>query len=387
MAPITRKRGSSSDEVTVLSSGEEEGTTLSETTVSSLLEQVTVTRTPARATRTPSTSSTRTPSTSSTITKSSSLRRSSTSTPPAKRPRLATKAAVEKVKEVDLDKEVQEEFDRLESLKAMLAKTSVAVTYQGSPQARPRTVKVDAPLGAKMTPAMVMERMMGRGGTPDAGSPARVGTPARQTGTPARVKVTPGRQTVTPSRMTTPGRSTVTPARVTPGRPTLTPGGVKVTPREGVKPGTTPRSVGRASRPIVKSTPKPRPALAKAAAKPLVKPKPPPRVPKVIERGPIDCLDPIIVETDMGFPCNYCQPPGSFKKRREMIRHLQAEHPEELVLPEQRNPDLTGLFNCSTCAAVFHSKFTRRVHQRAHLKAASGACDRYYRYYLAFGTK
>ena len=42
---------------------------------------------------------------------------------------------------MELDREVQEEFDRLESLKELLAKTSVAVTYQGSPQAKPRTVK------------------------------------------------------------------------------------------------------------------------------------------------------------------------------------------------------------------------------------------------------
>ena len=61
----------------------------------------------------------------------------------------------------------------------------------------------------------------------------------------------------------------------------------------------------------------------KAKAKPLVKtplrptpkrplqlverPKPAPRVPKIIDRGPIDCCDSLVVETDMGFPCNFCE--------------------------------------------------------------------------------
>ena len=35
--------------------------------------------------------------------------------------------------------------------------------------------------------------------------------------------------------------------------------------------------------------------------------KPAPRVPKLIDRGPIDCFDSLIVETDMGFPCNFCE--------------------------------------------------------------------------------
>ena len=58
----------------------------------------------------------------------------------------------------------------------------------------------------------------------------------------------------------------------------------------------------------------------KVKAKPLVKtptpkrplqlaemPKPVPRVPKIIDRGPIDCCDSLVVETDMGFPCNFCE--------------------------------------------------------------------------------
>ena len=56
----------------------------------------------------------------------------------------------------------------------------------------------------------------------------------------------------------------------------------------------------------------------KVKAKPFVKtpkrplqlaemPKPVPRVPKIIDRGPIDCCDSLVVETDMGFPCNFCE--------------------------------------------------------------------------------
>ena len=153
----------------------------------------------------------------------------------------------------------------------------------------------------------------------------------------------------------------------------------------------------------------------KVKAKPFVKtpkrplqlaemPKPVPRVPKIIDRGPIDCCDSLVVETDMGFPCNFCevtllfwlssthtcstlyisQVSQNFSHRREMIGHLQKEHPEELT-PEQSNPDLTGLFPCATCGTVFHSKFIQRTHQKAHAKAKLGTCDKYFRYYLSFG--
>ena len=74
----------------------------------------------------------------------------------------------------------------------------------------------------------------------------------------------------------------------------------------------------------------------------------------------------------------------NFPRRREMIGHLQKEHPEELTL-EQSNPDLTGLFPCATCGTVFHSKFIRRTHQKAHKKEKLGCCDKYYMYYLSFG--
>ena len=66
----------------------------------------------------------------------------------------------------------------------------------------------------------------------------------------------------------------------------------------------------------------------KVKAKPLLKtptpkrplqvtemPKPVPRVPKIIDRGPVDCCDSLIVETDMGFPCNFCE-----------VRHLFSTH-------------------------------------------------------------
>ena len=49
----------------------------------------------------------------------------------------------------------------------------------------------------------------------------------------------------------------------------------------------------------LRSTPK-RPLQAE-------KPKPVPQVPKIIDRGPVDCCDSLIVETDMGFPCNFCE--------------------------------------------------------------------------------
>ena len=151
------------------------------------------------------------------------------------------------------------------------------------------------------------------------------------------------------------------------------------------------------AKPLVK-TPTPKRPLPLAE-----KPKPVPRVPKIVDRGPIDCCDSLVVETDMGFPCNFCevtllfwlfsthgvhdvasQGSQNFTRRREMIGHLQKEHPEELTL-EQSNPDLTGLFPCATCGTVFHSKFIQRTHQKAHKKAKLDTCDKYYRYYLSFG--
>ena len=61
-----------------------------------------------------------------------------------------------------------------------------------------------------------------------------------------------------------------------------------------------PAARGKAKTPL-KPTPK-RPAPPAKE-----KPKPAPRVPKLIDRGPIDCFDSLIVETDMGFPCNFCE--------------------------------------------------------------------------------
>ena len=153
-------------------------------------------------------------------------------------------------------------------------------------------------------------------------------------------------------------------------------------------------------KPLFKSTPKP---VGKPKLLPNLVVKPVPKLPKIIDRGPVDCFDSLIVETSLGFPCNYCEVEKLFKKRREMIAHmqvllhspltlefefylLQASHKEELVTEEQKNPDLTGVFPCTQCGTVFHSKFTLRTHKKAHDKAQKSSCDNYYRYYLAFGT-
>lgn len=115
-------------------------------------------------------------------------------------------------------------------------------------------------------------------------------------------------------------------------------------------------------------------------------PKPKPvAVPKVIERGPIDCFDDLIVETSVGFPCNFCDSKEMFNKRREMIHHMQTQHDEELN-DEQRNRDLSGLFSCEICNTIFHSKFILRTHKKAHVKSAVAGCDKYYQYYLKFGN-
>jgi len=117
---------------------------------------------------------------------------------------------------------------------------------------------------------------------------------------------------------------------------------------------------------------------------PKITPKLAAAVPKVIERGPMDCFDDLIVETTAGFPCNYCESKEMFKKRKDMIHHMQSLHDEELN-DEQRNRDLSGLFSCEICNTTFYSKFILRTHKKAHMKSARAGCDKYYQYYLKFG--
>ena len=110
------------------------------------------------------------------------------------------------------------------------------------------------------------------------------------------------------------------------------------------------------------------------------------RVPKVIETGPIDCFDDLIVKTDLGYPCNFCDQKLMFKKRREMIDHLQLDHNEELS-EEQRNRELAGVFTCDVCQSVFCSKHILRTHRKAHDKVKDNkVCDVYYKFYLNIRT-
>ena len=105
-------------------------------------------------------------------------------------------------------------------------------------------------------------------------------------------------------------------------------------------------------------------------------------VPKVIETGPIDCFDDLIVQTTLGFPCNFCDKKMMFKKRREMINHLQLEHEEELTAAQQ-NRELAGVFSCDVCTSTFHSKHILKTHIKAHRKMNGKAiCDNYYKFYL-----
>jgi len=123
---------------------------------------------------------------------------------------------------------------------------------------------------------------------------------------------------------------------------------------------------------------------ATKSEKSIETPKPKPPVPQIIDRGPIDCFDELIVETTAGFPCNYCDSKDTFKKRREMIYHMQTKHEEELNA-EQKNGDLSGLFPCEICKTAFYSKHILRTHRKAHVKSAEEGCDKYYQYYLRFG--
>jgi len=121
-----------------------------------------------------------------------------------------------------------------------------------------------------------------------------------------------------------------------------------------------------------------KPAAEVTRFKPVVR-----NTPKIIDRGPIDCFDSMIVETTAGFPCTFCSS-KKFKKRREMINHLQTQHDEKLS-SEQKNRELSGLFPCDECDTAFYSKFILRTHKKAHKKGQADSCDKYYHYYLKFG--
>jgi len=117
-----------------------------------------------------------------------------------------------------------------------------------------------------------------------------------------------------------------------------------------------------------------------------VKPPKSVKVPKVIETEPMDCLDDLIVFTDQGYPCNYCDKNLMFEKRRQMVNHLQIEHEEELSI-EQRNKELAGIFVCDLCDTIFCSKFILRTHKKAHAKLKRNEnCDNYFKYYLNFSS-
>ena len=109
--------------------------------------------------------------------------------------------------------------------------------------------------------------------------------------------------------------------------------------------------------------------------------KKPVKIPQIIDLGPWDCFDNLIVKTTLGFPCNFCEVVPVFQKRREMIQHLQVQHDEELT-DEQRRRELGGVFECGECYQEFHSKHILKTHMRGHQRLRRGNCDKYFKYYL-----
>lgn len=327
----SRRSSSSPEEVMVVSSGEEEGqdaTTLNESSVASLLSGVTVTKVNTKQVVELSDSEPEERVTKRTRLSRSAARRSRSQEDPLAQEHRRSRSQEDPLVQ---GQEAQKELDRLESLKDMLAKSSVAITFQASPS-------------------------------------------QKTTSTPKNLKTKDN-----PKSITTLKKSVSTPKPAPPARIFVTPASIGRKPQH--------------SKPLSRSTTKPvqiMKPVVKIPLKPLVQkpvvPKPVKKLPRIIDRGPMDCFDSLIVETSEGFPCNYCEVEEVFGKRREMIGHMQVKHKEELVTEEQKNPDLTGRFPCIKCSAVFHSKFTKRTHEKSHVKAESGSCDNYYRYYLAFAA-
>jgi len=361
--------GGSDDEVMILGSEEEDDiVTLDESSITSLLAGagVTITRTSGSSSSAPRTSgpthvkpatarvgmqSSKTP-----IGRQARLAPSgqqvvapfSQQSRPAQRQLTATKRKDEEVDPLDLgDDDMEIEYDKMDNLREMLAKSSVAITFQGQrlgPAGKPDPVVEKKP-SKEMTRSLSTPKL-----------PSKMG-PRALKGSPQLQRSLSGDLIRSSPKLA---------LNLSSSKTVIKPQGAKLqTPKVKAKL-------------LVKTTTTKRPVqLAE-------KPKPVPRVPKIVERGPVDCCDSLVVETDMGFPCNFCEVSQNFSRRREMIGHLQKEHPEELTL-EQSNPDLTGLFPCATCGTVFHSKFIQRTHQKAHTKAKLDTCDKYYRYYLSFG--
>jgi len=121
-----------------------------------------------------------------------------------------------------------------------------------------------------------------------------------------------------------------------------------------------------------------------------LKPKAVREVPKIIERGPIDCFDDLITERTDGFLCRVCEGEKRTvvrRKRRELIRHVQTEHTDKLT-EQQRWSELAGVFPCRQCPVLCYSKHILRTHTRAHAKLHKAAsCDKYYKLYLKYGNK
>lgn len=352
--------GGSDEEVMVVGSEEEDGVvTLDESSIASLLAGAGVT-----ITRTPAGNSSSTPRTKpATTTRVGIQNRSKTTTQtgrpahlapsdplsqqkprPAQRQLLMTEKNAEEVDPLDLgDDGMEIEFGKMDNIREMLAKSSVAITFKPEGQRLETGGKPDRVVEKK--PNKEMTRSLS---TPKL--PSRMG-PRALNGSPQLQRSLSGVRSSPKLALNPSSAKTV-----------MKPSSAKLhTPKVKAKT-------------FVKNVTPKRPDA----------PKPVPRVPKIIDRGPIDCCDSLIVETDMGFPCNFCEVSRNFSTRREMIGHLQKEHPEELTA-EQSNPDLTGLFPCRSCGTVFHSKFIQRTHQKAHMKAKLGTCDKYFRYYLSFG--
>jgi len=360
---------SGSDEVMILGSEEEDDiVTLDESSITSLLAGagVTITRTSGSSSSAPRTSEpTRVKSagtarvgmqsSSKTTTPSGRQARLAPSgqgvAPLSQKPRPAQRQPKRKEEEVDPldlgDDDMEIEYGKMDNLREMLAKSSVAITFKGQRE------RVET--GGKAN--RVVEKNSSKEMTRSLSTPK---LPSRMD--PRPLKGSPQLQRSLSGVRSSPKMA----LNLSSAKTVMKPSGAKLqTPKVKAKP-------------FVK-TPTPKRPLQMAEMS-----KPVPRVPKIIDRGPIDCCDSLVVETDMGFPCNFCEVSQNFSRRREMIGHLQKEHPEELT-PEQSNPDLTGLFPCVTCGTVFHSKFILRTHQKAHMKAKLGTCDKYFRYYLSFG--
>ena len=291
---------------------DEEVVTLDESSITSILAGagVTITRTTGSSSSAPRKTATVENSSSETTTPKRRPANSAPSDCVVAPPQQLTAKKKEK-KEVDpldlSDDDMEMEFDKMDNLREMLAKSSVAITYQVTIQNKSVSELKSWPF-LSMSPFHTMSLCDDQC--------VSQGHRSRPVGKPAKVMEKNRSKEMTRSLSTPKLPSKIVP-RAVKGSPqlqrSLSGALVRSDPKLAINSSSAKATIkpfgNKMQTPKLKAKPLVKTPLRSTPKRPLQaeKPKPVPQVPKIIDRGPVDCCDSLIVETDMGFPCNFCE--------------------------------------------------------------------------------